>query len=414
MSRVARLIVVVGGIVVLLLAATAGFIVRGIWDKPSPDDKWSDLNESPAKSTAIVRVSARAPAIYPGDDGKFDPAEWDHVKRAMMEMAKAGPVVSKALDDKAVQELAVVKRHGEKQEDWLADHIMVEFPGNGELMTISVALGDHDQSKTIVDALVSAFQREVIERERTEKLTRCDNLEKKVNSLKAQVLDKERQLYNLSQQAGTRDAASSKAQYRMQADTLETLLKSRMDIQKQISDLDLKLALAKCLKDVSDKSSVPEEEIEAAVSKDPQIQQMYVELAQLMREKKTKEESDDKTDSVRDQIAELKQTIDEAKSTARQGVMNQLLREREKSNGAMQMQLVERQLLDAQYKQITDRIVAQARNVQDLERFDGETEQLRADIDQLRGIVKDMGGALTKMKIELDSEPRVSIVQQAH
>jgi hypothetical protein len=412
MSRVARLFVVVGGIVVLLLAATAGFILRGIWDKTAGNGKWSLLNDS--RSTAAVRVLAHAPAIYPVPGNNFDPAEWDHVKRAMMAMAKAGSVVNRALDDKSVQELAVIKEHGANQVDWLADQITVEFPDNGELMTISVAVGDHDQSKTIVDALVTAFQREVIDRERTERVTRCDMLEKKLSGLKSQVLDKERQLYNLSRLIGTKGSETAKVQYKMQVDALDTLMRSRTDIQKQISELDLKLALVKSLKDLADKNSVPEEEIEATVSKDPQIQQMMSELAKLNRERKKKDASEDKIKQIQDDIADLKQSIDEARSTARLQIKNELLRNGENSSAAMQNQLVERQLLEAQYRQITDQIGTRAKDIQELEKFNGETEQLRADIDQLRGFIKEMNTALTKMRIELDAEPRVCIVEQGN
>ncbi len=407
MSRIARLLVVVAGIVVLLLAAAAGFIIRGIWDKPAADDKWAERNESPAKSTAMVRVSAHAPAIYPGADNKFDPAEWDHVKRAMMAMAKAGSVVGKALDDKVVQDLVIVKQHGAKQEDWLADQITVEFPGNGELMSISVALGDHDQSKMIVDALVSAFQREVIDRERTERLTRCDMLEKKLNNLKSQVLDKERQLYNL-----TDGSATAKVQHKMQADALDTLLKSRSEIQKQISDLEFKLSVFKVKKDLAEKNSVPEEEIEATISKDAQIQQMMSELAKLNREKKKKDASEDKINQIQDEIAELKQSIDEAKSAARKQIIDQIRRTGDESSAAMTEGLAEHQLLETQYNKITEDIGNKTKEVQNLEMFNGDAEQLREEIDQLRGIVKEMGAALTKMKIELDAEPRVSIVGQ--
>jgi hypothetical protein len=282
-----------------------------------------------------------------------------------------------------------------------------------------VALGDHDQSKTIVDALVSAFQREVIDRERTERLARCDMVEKKLNSLKSQVLDKERQLYNLSQQIGTADGQTAKVQYKMQVDALDTLMRSRTDIQRQVSDLDLKFALAKFLKDASDKNSVPEDEIESVVFKDPQMQHAMNELAGLERdqaeiEKAVKKPTDPAATRIRDHIKALKKSVDEMKIAATLQVKDQLKRNGEGSGAATQHSLVERQLLEAQYKQITEQIIMQAKAIQNLEKFDGEAEQLREDIDQLRGIVKDMGGALTKLKIELDAEPRVSIVEQGN
>ena len=74
--------------------------------------------------------------------------------------------------------------------------------------------------------------------------------------------------------------------------------------------------------------------------------------------------------------------------------------------------IAERQLLQAEYNRVTEQINEQAKSVQDLERFSGEAEQIRSDIDEYKSIVKDMGIALERRKIEVDAAPRVSIVQQ--
>ncbi len=74
---------------------------------------------------------------------------------------------------------------------------------------------------------------------------------------------------------------------------------------------------------------------------------------------------------------------------------------------------IARHLLEARYNQITDQISTQAKDVQGLEKFNGEADILHGDVDQLKGIVRDMGTTLQKRKIELDAAPRVSIMQQA-
>jgi hypothetical protein len=181
-----------------------------------------------------------------------------------------------------------------------------------------------------------------------------------------------------------------------------------------MTDLEFKLSLFKIKKDLAEKNGVPEEEIDTAIAKDPQIQQMTSDLAKLKREQKKKDASDEKAGQAQDEIAELSQSIDEAKSNARLQIKNELLRTGETSGAAMAEGLAEHQLLEAQYNKITGDIGKKAKEVQDLEKFNGDEEQLRADIDQLKGIVREMGTALIKQKIELDAEPRTSIVQQAN
>ncbi len=130
-------------------------------------------------------------------------------------------------------------------------------------------------------------------------------------------------------------------------------------------------------------------------------------------DKVVKKHTDPAYIGAQDEIASLKQSIDEAKSTARQQVRDQLMRTGEGSSAAMTEGMAEHQILELQYNKITDDIGKKAKDVQELEKFNGEAEQLRGDIDELKGIVHDMGRTLQTKKIELDAAPRVSIVQQA-
>ena len=49
----------------------------------------------------------------------------------------------------------------------------------------------------------------------------------------------------------------------MQVDALDTLMRSRTEIQKQLTDLKFKLNLFKIKKELAEKNNIPEEEIEA-------------------------------------------------------------------------------------------------------------------------------------------------------
>jgi hypothetical protein len=404
-------------------------LVSGLAAVAAAADQSADANtpaaENHATTTTVrawLRVRAVPPRIGAAADGKLDLAEFEFYKRNLAAIVKSPLVVGKALEDKSVKELPLVKEHAHDADglaEWLIDQLRIRSPGDAEIMTVEMRSTDRRQAATILNAVVATLMSDFVDgRERNDRLSRFDTLEKKLNSYKAQVLDKERTLYNLSQQIGTTDAQTAKVQYKMQVDALDSLMRSRTDIQRKIGDLDLKLALSKLMNDLAERK-IPEEEIEAAISKDPKIQKMFAELAQLMREKREIEKVPfKKTDpgyvSIEEQIASVKQKIDEAKSTARQQIVDQLSRNGGRSKSAMQEQMVERELLAAQFKQITDQIGNQAKIVQELEKFNGETDQLRAEVEQLKAVVRDMETTLIKSKIELDAEPRVTIIEQAH
>jgi hypothetical protein len=68
--------------------------------------------------------------------------------------------------------------------------------------SLKVSLRDIDPTglTDIVNGVIQAFMKEVVERERYDKLIRRDNLDKKLRNYKQQVLDKRRQLFEISQQ----------------------------------------------------------------------------------------------------------------------------------------------------------------------------------------------------------------------
>ena len=365
------------------------------------------------ESAALVKVSIVDPAIWEQHSG----VDFESYKRNMVEMIKSPPVLERAVEDKAIQDLPLYQKNSVDPVGWLTDALQITG-GNSELIRISMKEYDPKGLKDLVDAVLSAFQAKIIDDEYGRKQKDTEKLEGRFTAKKTEVLDKERQLYNLSQQIGTTDAQTAKVQYKMRVDELDTLMRSRTDIQQKINELQFKLSLFKIKKELAEKNSVPEEEIEAMISKDPQIQQMYLEVAQLVREKSgiekvIKKHSDPNYIAIQDQIASLKQSIEEAKSTARQQVKDQLMRSGEGSSAAMTEGVAEFQLLQAQYNQITKSIGDKANEVQELEKFNGDADQLRAEIDELKGIVRDMGITLQKRKIEMGAEPRVSILQPA-
>jgi hypothetical protein len=286
-----------------------------------------------------LRVHAVPPTIASGGEQKLDLAEFDFYKRNLAALIKSPLVIDRVLDDKTIRDLPLIREHEANLSDWLADQIEVKYPGNAELMTIGMVADDHQQAKAIVDAVMTAFMRQVVQPEQGDRVERRDNLDKKLSALKQQVLDKQRQLYELSQQIGTSDAQTAKVHHRIEIDSLETLMRSRTETQKKLSDLTFKIKLAELAAKESDKNNPP---------------------------------------SANTKALEL-----------------------------------ERDLLIAQLKQTMAQIDAQAENVQKLERFNGEVDQLRGEIDQNQSVINEMANALARRRIELDVQPRVVIITSA-
>ena len=220
------------------------------------------------ESAGYFRVSIIDPAVWQSHAG----TDFESYKRNMVEMITSPVVLGKAVEDRSIQGLALYRKNSVDPVEWLSDTLKVSG-GSGELVRVSLRSEDPEGIKEIVDAVLVAFDREVIERARTERLNDVESLEKKYKSYQTQVLDKERALYNLNLQIGTGDSPTAKVQYKMQVDSLDTLLRLRSDLQRQIADVEFKASLAKIMQDLDKKRTAdpaPDTKPEKASDKPPE------------------------------------------------------------------------------------------------------------------------------------------------
>jgi hypothetical protein len=277
------------------------------------------------ESAGLVRVSIVDPAIWEPHAG----IDFESFKLNMVEMIKSPPVVGKAVEDKTIQDFPIYRQNSADVVNWLSDALQITG-GNSELIRVSLRNEDPTGLKEIIDAVLVAFTSEVIDRARTDKLNETDGLEKKFNAMKSQVIDKERQLYTLSQQIGTSDSQTARVQYRMQVDALDTLLLLRTDIQRRISDLEFKVSLAKALQDLKEKTNAPAADRDDPIATDQQAERKIWKLSKLLHQlKDTKKASGDRpTDSTSSRIladiASLQQRIDKISDADRQKVIERL------------------------------------------------------------------------------------------
>jgi len=91
---------------------------------------------------------------------------------------------------------------------WLQDNLKVKFPGDGEIMQISMDTVSPTSCVNIVNGVVDAFMKEVVMNDRNDRLRRLDTLEKVFSERTNQVRNKQVELKNLATTLGTSDTDS--------------------------------------------------------------------------------------------------------------------------------------------------------------------------------------------------------------
>jgi len=233
----------------------------------------------------VLQVKLADPTVWSANE-KPDREEFERYKRNLEAFAKAPFVIAKVLSDRTVSELPLVKQHGPDAASWLADQIVVNNPLDSELMEIGMLDSDQQQASVIVNALGNAFVSEIVEKARTDRLVRRDNLEKKFRAYKSNVQRKAQDLFTLNQEIGTTDAETAKTRRRIEVADLEALMQSRAESQKAIAELTLKIELAKAMIGSAEKGNVSDAQMDEAIAKDPQIMQAVNDLNALRREER--------------------------------------------------------------------------------------------------------------------------------
>ena len=82
---------------------------------------------------------------------------------------KPPTILGMAVEDKSIQDFPIYRKNIVDPVNWLADVLQVSG-GSGELLRVSLKNDEPQGLKEIVDAVIAAFDREVIERARSEKL----------------------------------------------------------------------------------------------------------------------------------------------------------------------------------------------------------------------------------------------------
>ncbi len=375
--------------------------------------------KSATAATATLHVGAAIPQVLPSGNAKVDWNEFEAYKRNLEAAIKAQFIINAVLNDKTITDLPIIERHGAATAEWLAKAIEVDFPGNAEWMSVTIDAGDKDQSRKLVSAVVSAFMRQVVDREQYERRGRRDNLEKQLRALQQHQLDKKRQLVELSRQIGTSDSALSQVKKKIAMNELEALLRQRSEIQQKINNITLRLKLVEVLTKNAENSNNPDDAIEVALTKDQRLQAATQSLASLEVEQQEIEKvakdkgNDPAAVRIRKAIDAKRKEIEDIKRQVRQQVVVGRQKQSGTTTADIQRLQLERELLTSQLKETASQIDAQAENIQKLEKFNGDADQLRSEIEQEQGIIKQLADELTRRNIELGADPRVRVVEIA-
>lgn len=154
-------------------------------------------------ATCVLRISYPEPMIQ-GESGPRSSGKdaFEVYKKTQRQLVTSRLVLSAALGKPEVAKLPSVEAEQQKGDPvrWLERTVEVEFPGDADIMTVSVSLDDSQEATALADAVVDAYLREVVNAERDQKQQRLSELDHVYAEKEAEARAKREELRKLSEQ----------------------------------------------------------------------------------------------------------------------------------------------------------------------------------------------------------------------
>jgi hypothetical protein len=212
-------------------------------------------DEKNVAASALLQVARSAPTVLTDGrhEARMDAAEFSSFKQTQAEWIKSRVVLNSALRDPNVQKIGILKEQADAI-SLLKSNLRVEFSGDTELLRVSISSMRPQEAAVLINAIVDAYMREIVNRERNQKLLRLDKLKgiyiKYQDSLKI----KRVQLRELTSATHSDDPQTTSKKKQLLMEELSACRRESLGVRLEKVALEVRLERRKSLKDSSEES----------------------------------------------------------------------------------------------------------------------------------------------------------------
>ena len=166
--------------------------------------------------------------------------DYNNYKQTQAMLLRSPYVISIALRDRAINQLPMISldKFGRRRTNsvaWLADEIKVDLAGESEILQVRLSGENPDHVKAVLDAVVKSYLAEIVNREKSEKLSILDMLRQRYADNQAAMRQKSDQLHELAVTFGSPDLAVVRNQHQID---MEQMRYKKLELDRLQSELD--------------------------------------------------------------------------------------------------------------------------------------------------------------------------------
>jgi polysaccharide biosynthesis transport protein len=375
---------------------------------------WLLFPES-SSAVALFEVSNEQQSLL-RDKNQHTPQDFDILKKTQLALLKSNFVLTAALRDPGIASLSILAGEPEPVE-WLQEELVVDFPQNGEILSISLS-GDAptEDLQRLVDAVAKAYKEEVLGQEQQRQTATLDLLNRSLDTLNSDIQRDWQEYVDIAREAdrpnsGERDAKTELLLREISEDQANKV-KLTTDLYRAQTDYIIMKG------EISDPQML-EQQVEEELLKDVTMLALQDKLNNLLIQQVATNGSSRRANSraantLQRQIDAMKQQI----AQYREQVKQQKIRENESKPNLALGTLMRRFKTEAgSLKSQLDAVNSslEEKMTQLKERMSGsvDLETRQRKLEQLQEIANDMNLKRESLEIDAKAPPQIRQVQAA-
>lgn len=381
-------------------------------------------------ASAYLRIAAHEPRLVfetaEAQPERFTRDAFDIYKNTQAQLLKSPVVLTRALRagnrvtltvGTEQKQIEVAKLQAVRREDdpvrWLQNALQVSFPGDGEIMKVSLTGDDPQEAAALVNAVVDAYVVEVIDAERNRRNQRLSELDKVYVDKEEEVRRKATELRQLARAAGTSNPEALKLKQQMALQQFANLCRLHGQTQASLERARRELKGRRVLLQAVENLEISEIEVDIFSRSDPVASYLFERLLVLKDKLSDVEASGAASPAVeklKGKVKALREELDARREQLRRAL-------RQKKRAGIQVEIskteVEGEVLAGQEQRLAKAVAEQEAEIERLSTSSIDLEIMRGEIDRLNSVLTHIHDAREKLKVELRSGPRVQVIERA-
>ncbi|MBX7167457.1 MAG: polysaccharide biosynthesis tyrosine autokinase [Pirellulales bacterium] len=373
------------------------------------------------QATSWLRAEIMPPANIFAE--RVGPEEFVTFKRTQTTMMTNPFVLNVALRDENVGKAPMIMAEAD-QVTFLAKNIVASFPGDGQLLSVSLWGQDPGELKEIVDGVVKAYLKEVVGQDRLVRDARYTKLNDILRKNRGEITSMREKIETLAASTGSISNESVKRKLEAFDRDLLTTHEEVIIAKRHVNDLEMQVGLstAKLNQAQSEEPLVTEAMIDEYLKDNVEYQALQKNLMDLRVAFESRRATargnasaaNRMLQAMEDKLAQLQDDMAQRRAQARQELIVLVKQENvTKTRNELANYNVELKLRRDHLRKAEDRLAGMQAQVVNLTKQSSELQSKSAELKELEEVTAKIATEVNQLRIELDSPERVRLLDPA-